>query len=134
MQYQTSKALAELLYGVSKTIQHKSMLITKKQSLAVLEATRVLWNDVYQEQILSGQEAYFSSNLNGINIDSENVADKLSQMIVEISNKDDAPYIGQFWGRNLEVLSSTFEGFKYSSTAGKLIEPYLDDLVEITKI
>lgn len=134
MQYQSSEALANLLYNVSKKIQYKANIITKKQSLAVLKATKILWNDVYDEQIASGQESYFSSNLNGLNIEAKSVDDKLSQMIVEVSNKVDSPYIGQFWGRNLEVLSSTFEGFKYSTTAGKLIEPYLDELVQISKI
>ena len=55
-------------------------------------------------------------------------------MIKEVSEKNEAPFVGRFWGRNLEVLSSTFENFKYSDTAGKLIEPYLSDLVEVSKL
>jgi hypothetical protein len=134
MAHTTSKALSDLLHSVSKNIEYKASLVSKKQSLALLEATRALWNDVYEEQIESGQENYFSSNLNGLAIDSKNVDEKLTLMIKEVSEKNEAPFVGQFWGRNLEVLSSTFENFKYSDTAGKLIEPYLSDLVEVSKL
>lgn len=134
MAHTTSKALSDLLHSVSKNIEYKASLVSKKQSLALLEATRALWNDVCEEQIESGQENYFSSNLNGLAIDSKNVDEKLTLMIKEVSEKNEAPFVGRFWGRNLEVLSSTFENFKYSDTAGKLIEPYLSDLVEVSKL
>lgn len=134
MAHTTSKALSDLLHSVSKNIEYKASLVSKKQSLALLEATRALWSDVYEEQIESGQENYFSSNLNGLPIDSKNVDEKLTLMITEVSEKNEAPFVGRFWGRNLEVLSSTFENFKYSDTAGKLIEPYLNDLVEVSKL
>lgn len=134
MQFKSSKALGELLYTVSKVIEYKSDLVSKKQSIAVLEATKILWSDVCYKQISKGQESYFSSNLNGLGIESEDVIEKLSQTIISVSLKSDYPFIGKFWGRNLEVLSSHFESYNFSLPAGKLIEAHLDDLVAISKL
>ena len=57
----------------------------------------------------------------------EDVIEKLSQTITSVSLKSDYPFIGKFWGRNLEVLSSHFESYNFSLPAGKLIEAHLDD-------
>lgn len=128
----SSQALYDLMFAVSKVAQYKPELITKKQSISVLESIGVLWDEVYEGQIAEGQESYFASNLGGFAIDG-NVKEKLSFILKEIRSKDEPPYIGRFWARNLEVLTGTFEGFKYSKPTGQLINQYLPDLIEVSK-
>lgn len=134
MPFKSSKSLSELLCTVSKVIEYKASLVSKEQSIAVLEATKVLWSDVCDKQIIKGQESYFSNNLNGFHIETNDVKEKLSQMVTEVSLKTEPPFIGRFWGRNLEVLSSNFESYSFSLPAGKLIEAYLGDLVAVSKL
>jgi hypothetical protein len=132
MKHKPSEALSDVMYAVSKVIQHRPEVLTKKQSIAVLESINILWSEVCSTQIMDGQESYFASNLGGLAIEG-NVSERLVLILEEIRKRDEPPYIGQFWGRNLEVLASSFEGFKYSSPAGQLISSFLPDLLDISE-
>jgi hypothetical protein len=132
MEYKASQALSDAMHAVSKVVNHKPEVVTKDQAIAILESIKILWDEVFPNQIADGQESYFASNLGGLAIEGT-VHERLTFIIEEVRGLSEPPYVGQFWGRNLEVLASSFENFKYSSPAGQLLNQYLPALLEVSK-